>query len=109
MSAHFSTDPAPAFRWLSKIARRDMTVYIISDMEFREVVTRGRLSGLSHLKNLARFSPRVALFLISGSRRALELFVKQVKTAGINDVKGYWVNPVEAHRLTEYVIQEINL
>ncbi|RLF21477.1 MAG: hypothetical protein DRN15_11130 [Thermoprotei archaeon] len=107
MPFHSYTSPIQSLVWLSGIAKRDMTIYLISDMELIEL---DKPRGLGEaFSNLATFNPRLVLFLISHSRRTVDKIAKMARSAGLSDVKGYWINPLEAKRLIDEVIKEISV
>jgi len=99
-----TTNVVPALREVLRHARRDMTIYIISDMEIHDA-----LRSKSLFEKLSKCVPKVVLFLISPRRRFVEQICEVVKSAGISDVRGYWVNPLKASKIKDYVIKEINL
>ena len=84
-----------------------MTIYLISDMELAELHNPAELEKA--FTRLAKFSPRLVLFLISHERRTVEIIARCARRANINDVKGYWVNPLEARKLVDEVIKEISV
>ncbi|RLE91052.1 MAG: hypothetical protein DRN04_13705 [Thermoprotei archaeon] len=92
----------PALREVLRYAEENTTVYIISDMDIHDID-----QAYSEFRKLSSFKPKLVLFLISPSLQEVEEVCHVVKQAGVSDVKGYWVNPREAKKLTEYVIKEI--
>ena len=107
MPFHSYTSPIQSLAWLSEIARKGMTVYLISDMELIELSKPRELEVA--FSDLVPFNPRLVLFLISHSRRTVDKIAKMARRVGLNDVKGYWVNPLEAKKLVDEVIKEINV
>ena len=107
MPSHFYTSPVQSLAWLSNMVKRDMTIYLISDMELAELDKPGELEQA--LNKMASYNPRLVLFLISRSRRTVDRVAGIARRAGLGDVKGYWVNPLEAKKLIDEVIKEINV
>ncbi|RLF23137.1 MAG: hypothetical protein DRN15_07315 [Thermoprotei archaeon] len=107
MPFHSYTSPVHSLEWLSSIGKENMTIYLISDMELAELHNPAELEKA--FTRLAKFSPRLVLFLISHERRTVEIIARCARRANINDVKGYWVNPLEARKLVDEVIKEISV
>jgi len=98
------TNVVPSLQEVLRYAKADMTVYVISDMCIDDVA-----DSTKAFRVLAGYKPKIVLFLINPEREQVEHICGAVRRAGVTTVKGYWVNPKEAHKLTEHVIQEINL
>ena len=107
MLPHFYTSPVKSLEWLLRIAKKDMTIYIISDMELEELHKPKALESV--FQALAPYNPKLVLFLISRGKYIVSKIVEIAVNAGLKDVKGYWVNPLETKKLVSEVIKEINV
>ena len=58
---------------------------------------------------LASYNPKLVLFLISRDKHIVSKIAEIAVNAGLKDVKGYWVNPLEAKKLVDEIIKEINV
>jgi len=68
-----------------RLARRKMTIYVVSDMEIHNV-QRAYIT----FKELNIHSPRIVLFLIHRKRRVINEVCEIIKESGIQDIRGYW-------------------
>jgi len=105
MSFHSYTSITSSLNWLASVGRRDMTIYLISDMEVEETEN----VNINVLRKLLNYKPKIVFFLISSDKNSLISLVEEFKETGFIDVSGYWVNPRSSKNLRDKLIRELNL